>query len=364
MKLAAELSRPDTGRTLYLLDEPTTGLHFDDLARLLDVLNRLVDLGNTVVVIEHNLDVIKTADWVIDMGPEAGEEGGYLVAVGTPEDVAAHPPPAAALVHRRGSPAGAGGRARGRSGRSTTSPPRRPAAKATWRSTRSAARPTCPGRSTAAAGTPRTATAATGSPAAGTAASWPSVVDRIEDAGLFSPTDWNSRSVVEISAAKKSAGWFFHAITGEEWLLKLKFRTARSTFRREELVARLDLKPLNDMPDLPRLRPRAAGQGPPGPRAVPGDRAAGPRLRGDRSAGLLEVRRPGDRRLPQVHRPRPAESRRPHALEGTGPQMAFPRQGLFLRQAARVGLRGARRSSWTCWRRRPPRASSSGATSR
>ena len=75
VKLAAELSRPDTGRTLYLLDEPTTGLHFDDLAKLLDVLNRLVDLGNTVVVIEHNLDVIKTADWVIDLGPEAGEEG-------------------------------------------------------------------------------------------------------------------------------------------------------------------------------------------------------------------------------------------------------------------------------------------------
>ena len=89
VKLAAELAQPDTGRTLYLLDEPTTGLHFDDLAKLLDVLNRLVDLGNTVVVIEHNLDVIKTADWVIDLGPEAGEEGGYLVAAGTPEDVAA-----------------------------------------------------------------------------------------------------------------------------------------------------------------------------------------------------------------------------------------------------------------------------------
>ena len=90
VKLAAELSRPDTGNTLYLLDEPTTGLHFDDLAKLLDVLNRLVELGNTVVVIEHNLDVIKTADWVIDMGPEAGDEGGYVVVAGTPEDVAAY----------------------------------------------------------------------------------------------------------------------------------------------------------------------------------------------------------------------------------------------------------------------------------
>ena len=89
VKLAAELARPDTGRTLYLLDEPTTGLHFDDFAKLLEVLNRLVDLGNTVVVIEHNLDVIKTADWIIDMGPEAGDGGGCVVAEGTPEEVVA-----------------------------------------------------------------------------------------------------------------------------------------------------------------------------------------------------------------------------------------------------------------------------------
>ncbi len=99
VKLAAELARPDTGRTLYLLDEPTTGLHFDDLAKLLDVLNRLVDLGNTVVVIEHNLDVIKTADWVIDLGPEAGEEGGHVVAAGTPEEI----------VEGRGTPDGGRG---------------------------------------------------------------------------------------------------------------------------------------------------------------------------------------------------------------------------------------------------------------
>ncbi|HXK16245.1 MAG TPA: excinuclease ABC subunit UvrA, partial [Polyangiaceae bacterium] len=89
VKLAAELSRPDTGRTLYLLDEPTTGLHFDDLAKLLEVLQRLVDLGNTVVVIEHNLDVIAHADWVIDLGPEGGGAGGQLIAQGTPEALAA-----------------------------------------------------------------------------------------------------------------------------------------------------------------------------------------------------------------------------------------------------------------------------------
>ena len=89
VKLASELAKVATGRTLYILDEPTTGLHFADIEKLLEVLQRLVDQGNTVVVIEHNLDVIKTADRLLDMGPEGGEEGGYLIAAGTPEEVAA-----------------------------------------------------------------------------------------------------------------------------------------------------------------------------------------------------------------------------------------------------------------------------------
>ena len=89
VKLALELSRRDTGRTLYILDEPTTGLHFADIDLLLKVLHQLVDAGNTVVVIEHNLDVIKTADWIIDMGPEGGDGGGQVVCVGTPEQIAA-----------------------------------------------------------------------------------------------------------------------------------------------------------------------------------------------------------------------------------------------------------------------------------
>jgi excinuclease ABC subunit A len=88
IKLAKELSRRATGRTVYILDEPTTGLHFEDVRKLLDVLQRLVDLGNTVIIIEHNLDVIKSADWIIDLGPEGGEGGGHIVAEGTPEIVA------------------------------------------------------------------------------------------------------------------------------------------------------------------------------------------------------------------------------------------------------------------------------------
>ncbi len=88
VKLAKELSKRATGRTLYILDEPTTGLHFHDVAKLLEVLHRLVETGNTVVVIEHNLDVIKGADWIIDLGPEGGDGGGEIIAAGTPEDVA------------------------------------------------------------------------------------------------------------------------------------------------------------------------------------------------------------------------------------------------------------------------------------
>jgi excinuclease ABC subunit A len=91
VKLALELSKRDTGRTLYILDEPTTGLHFADIALLLKVLQHLRDAGNTIVIIEHNLDVIKTADWLIDMGPEGGSGGGTVVGVGTPEDLAANP---------------------------------------------------------------------------------------------------------------------------------------------------------------------------------------------------------------------------------------------------------------------------------
>ena len=91
IKLAAELSKRSTGKTIYILDEPTTGLHFEDVRKLIEILKRLSEGGNTVVVIEHNLDVIKTADYIIDIGPEGGDRGGTVVAHGTPEEVVANP---------------------------------------------------------------------------------------------------------------------------------------------------------------------------------------------------------------------------------------------------------------------------------
>ncbi|HEY2883134.1 MAG TPA: excinuclease ABC subunit A, partial [Pirellulales bacterium] len=308
VKLAAELSRPDTGRTLYLLDEPTTGLHFDDVRKLLDVLHRLVDLGNTVVVIEHNLDVIKTADWIIDMGPEAGDGGGYVVAEGTPEMVCGM------------TQEGSGFRAQGSGKDAKAEGGRRKAEKvlakkgamaaktATVQNSNSELRiPPSEFRLPNSAFASHTAIALTPVLAAGpyeerkvynfaaaeakrsgdlnitevgTDAKMPweahgrrwhtadrvgrngepcrwdgriieRIVDRIQELGEFSPTNWNDRSVVEIAAEQKKDGWFFHALTGEQWLVKLKFRMAKATFNREELIHNLGMKPLNDLHDLP-----------------------------------------------------------------------------------------------------------------
>jgi excinuclease ABC subunit A len=264
VKLAAELARPDTGQTLYLLDEPTTGLHFDDLAKLLDVLNRLVDLGNTVVVIEHNLDVIKTADWVIDMGPEAGEGGGHVVAAGTPEDIVAHAKQAAK---------------NGRAGASVTSTLYRSytgemlapvlaagplverklhdfAAHEEQRAgdldiTEVGKEASMPWEAAGRQWHTQDRVGRNGQPCRWDGKILATVVDRVQELGDFSPTTWNARTVVEICASRKADGWFLHAITGEEWLLKLKFRVAKRTFQRDDLVSQLDLKPLNEVHDLP-----------------------------------------------------------------------------------------------------------------
>ena len=280
VKLASELCRPDTGKTLYLLDEPTTGLHFNDIAKLLDVLNRLVDLGNTVVVIEHNLDVIKTADWIIDLGPEAGDEGGRLVAAGTPEAVVARSAGGRAIVvekpKRRKKQAKEESPSlpvsQSPSLRSYTAEALAPvlaagplverklfdfAAELAEREedhdiTEIGREVQMPWEADGRRWHTVDRVGRSGEPCRWDGRILGSVIDRIQEKSeLFGDTDWSERTVVEIRAAKKSDGWFFHAITGEEWLLKMKFRTSRSTFKREELVEKLALKPLNDMPDLP-----------------------------------------------------------------------------------------------------------------
>lgn len=265
VKLAAELARPDTGQTLYLLDEPTTGLHFDDLAKLLEVLQRLVDLGNTVVVIEHNLDVIKTCDWLIDIGPEAGREGGQVVACGTPE----------MLVEYSDKSSGGKGKKsplRSYTGESLAAvlaegPYKKrktydPVAmdrdrkgdidldevgrdtKMPWETD---------GRQWHTEGR----VARDGGECHWEGAIVERVVERIHELGEFAETNWNHRSVVEITGETKSDGWFFHALTGEKWLVKLKFRTAKRTFDRDKLLTDIALPPLNDMDDV-----EAYGSGP------------------------------------------------------------------------------------------------------
>jgi excinuclease ABC subunit A len=234
VKLAAELARPQTGRTLYLLDEPTTGLHFDDVRKLLDVLNRLVDGGNTVIVVEHNLDVIKSADWVIDLGPEAGEAGGRVVAAGNPEDVATVPESHTGAVLKAALAAG----------------PR-------------AERPSFNDVTTEAAGDaealdvgddarmpwevdgPRWHTTdritGAGKPPKWEGAILPWIETELRKLGQFGPTNWNHRTIIEIPALVKSQGWLLHAMTGQQWFLRLVFRVARNAFKVGELVRRLGI---------------------------------------------------------------------------------------------------------------------------
>jgi excinuclease ABC subunit A len=285
VKLAAELARPDTGQTLYLLDEPTTGLHFDDLAKLLDVLNRLVDQGNTVVVIEHNLDVIKTADWVIDLGPEAGAEGGTVVACGTPEQIVE----GLRIAAPRGYP---GLRIKkGKKANGSQSVIRNPKSEIASHTALALAPVLTAGPlverkvyDPEAAESPaaddldiddvgrdtrmpweidgrgwhtKSRVGRDGRPCQWDGRVLDEIEQKIQDVGDFAPTNWNNRTIVEITGNKKVDGWFFHAITGERWLVKLKFRTAKKTFERDTLVADLALKPLNDIDEI-----EAYGRGP------------------------------------------------------------------------------------------------------
>jgi excinuclease ABC subunit A len=254
VKLAAELCKPDSGKTLYILDEPTTGLHFDDIAKLLKVLNSLVDRGNTVVVIEHNLDVIKTADWIIDVGPEAGHAGGEIVAEGTPEDI----------VEQFEASNGSG------APRSYTAELLAPLLREEPRAERDIFDPTAEAKKR----TGDVDLAKVGKDAAlpwqvdgrkwhtvdrcshvGTPCRWAGealafVIDELANDERLAEPNWNHRSIVEVTSREKQGGWFLHAETGDEWLLTLKFRVRKSAFDEEQLDRALKLKHVDDLDEL------------------------------------------------------------------------------------------------------------------
>ena len=267
VKLASELARPHGGRTLYLLDEPTTGLHFDDIAKLLKVLNSLVDAGNTVVVIEHNLDVIKTADWIVDLGPEAGAGGGRIVAQGTPEQIAAAA--AEPATPRRGAKT-----SRRKSERlpmvSHTARLLAPVLAAGKRAERETFRVeqalehksgdvelTKLGRDTSSPWQTdglgwHTAerTGHDGQPVQWEGAALTFVLEEIAQLGQFAAPNYNDASVVEVVGASKTGGWFLHAKTRQTWWLTLTFRVKKGTFTAADLDRRLAL-PMADDLDLP-----------------------------------------------------------------------------------------------------------------
>lgn len=244
VKLAAELARPQTGRTLYVLDEPTTGLHFDDVRKLLEVLQRLVDLGNTVIVVEHNLDVIKSADWVVDLGPEAGEAGGYLVAEGPPESIARTPTSHTGAILAEvlaNDPHAA----------RVKFDPHEAEKKAVddLEIADVGAMTTAPWEIDGRRWHTKDRLSHQGRPCVweGAALDW--VEREIHKLGTFGPTNWNHRTVIEIAAMKKSLGYFFHGMTGGEKLLRLVFRVKRNTFKRDQLSNALGIRSLNETDD-------------------------------------------------------------------------------------------------------------------
>ena len=264
VKLSAELSRPDTGRTLYLLDEPTTGLHFEDLNKLLEVLQRLVDVGNTVVLIEHNLDIIKAADWVIDMGPEAGIGGGQIVVQGTPEKIVEYAEAAKAATSKTGkSKAGMPRSWTGEAlaptlaeGSYQKRPTYDPSKDDRWKKGDMdiedvGAAAQMPWEADGRRWHTHDRVGRAGEPVKWDGDLVARVVDRVQENEGFSDTKWNDRTVVEVCGSKRSSGWFFKAVTGDTWFVKLKFHVRPKTFKRDELVARLPLLTPNEMDDIP-----------------------------------------------------------------------------------------------------------------
>jgi excinuclease ABC subunit A len=301
VKLAAELARPDTGKTLYILDEPTTGLHLDDIRKLLDVVHRLADLGNTVVIIEHNLEVIKTADWVLDLGPEAGLGGGELVGEGTPEAIASNPSSHTAKFLREILDAGplaerpkydpkAAARkaieeARAASLKPQTVVENGAKIKATTKTKATKSRddrqaPATSSHDIATAKAPwevdgrrwhtRDRVARNGRPVRWDGRILELIVDRVEEIGngTFAPTDWSERGVVRIESLtreKKPGFPFFHATTSGEWVLTLRFFVARNAFKTGVIERLLKLVPFHESPtpvlsDAPRVK--VANHGP------------------------------------------------------------------------------------------------------
>ena len=313
VKLAAELARPNTGKTVYILDEPTTGLHFDDIDKLLKVLNSLVEAGNTVIVIEHNLDVIKTADWVVDLGPEAGIGGGWIVAEGTPEDLVARVARAKGrdprdgvsnmqshtaeqlvkvlATGRRGTrevfDAAAEGKKRdgdltmAQVGKDAKMPWEADGRKwhtrdriahsgkpcqwegnaleliveqLTAEPSAAEAKPVKKKKATRKKKKAATAALMSGSDLlkaqeAASAEDNNALVPRPSTLSLKSI--WNDSSTVEITGNDKRLGWFMHALTRDEWLLKLYFRVQRDCFDQTELAASLALRNVDDINELP-----------------------------------------------------------------------------------------------------------------
>jgi excinuclease ABC subunit A len=261
VKLAAELARPDTGKTLYILDEPTTGLHFDDIRRLLDVIHRLADLGNTVVLIEHNLDVIKTADWVIELGPEAGGGGGELVAEGTPESIVSNFP---CHTGRFLKPVlKAGPHAERPAFDSKVNAANKPKSTTAGKQTEIKAPWEIDGRGWHT----RDRVARNGRPVRWDGRILEMIVDHLERIGAaageegFAPTDWSQRNFVKIAALSttKQSIPFFHAITSSEWVITLRFVVPKKTFRQKSLEKELKLPAFHesDTPvlcDQPRLK--------------------------------------------------------------------------------------------------------------
>ena len=252
VKLAAELSRPDTGRTLYVLDEPTTGLHMDDVRKLLAVVHRLADLGNTVVIIEHNLDVIKTADWVIDLGPEAGHEGGHVVAAGPPEQIAEAKASLTGAILKGVLAAGP------RAERPRFDPKAAARQVLAEVSVNGNVKKGVPVELTDEVKPPweidgrrwhtRDRVSRNGRPARWDGRIVEHVVNRIHELGTFAPTEWSQRASVRIAGPDPGAPLFFQAMTGHEWIVTLRFTVARNTFKAVTLRDQLRLSPFHEGP--------------------------------------------------------------------------------------------------------------------